>query len=1389
MPLSRNSGHRKQKSQKEYNDGQPVHSSGYAVKGVKKPLVAYADQTSSSDSDNAPSSSKKSPEKRVNRSYVSSKSERPKQSPKSSKKTDSDKKLSKHNHRQGHKKKPKLGEQKPIQQKVSGANKERLSLKEKNKERRSEVAPEGEELVTKPKKSKQSLPGHHKSSTGPVNQNSVKVSKKKTKDMNSGSMPPHSNYEARHYDDNRGPPRSPDYLGPPGSHYRGSPQHGPPHRDDPYWNSHGRYHSPNRSGPPYPPRRRSPGYHDRRDYHPEPRLPILRRSHTPPDLRGRPRSPRFFPGGPPPPDYFHDQRRYGDPPPRSPPFFNRERRSFDRSPGHRFQDSSSGRDAIDGQRHSPPPSEPLPSSIEVVKSSGSNAVDSSTMRRYSDSPDTSRSRSRSKHKHKKKHKRIHKHKKESKSRHKRHRKRSSKRQDSNSESESEEESSESSSDSEEGSRGNSKSRNKSDSKRKAGGKDTEMTVSSLAAQLSENRKKLREEVLVASTADSTPIADDELSLKRKHKHSKHRRHHGSKEKKKKKKKDHSDKYSEALDNSFNENCLDRDDRINDQLLANLSRSNAINRDVLVDVTSNSTLDYDARKIMGDMNPQVPVQMEQPKESPITPDTEPIQVVTSTREDTQPIEENEPPTTPILLNDHDERTVQEEINNHPPIPDRTPPQLVKIEKDTDEKESVPVPSTPPLPKKKAEAISKPIKRSLQDLPMPPVLPVEEDSKDKVDPAKTPPSLEKELSRRKRPRTCGPRVGEVGAADDNWGTRCVDEYEFLSITGEGTFGQVYKAQDKKSKDVCALKKVRLDNEREGFPITAVREIKILRQLLHPNIVYLKDVLTDKSDATDFRKDKGAFYLVFEYMDHDLMGLLESGLVHFNEKHIKSFMRQLLDGLNHCHKKGFLHRDIKCSNILLNNKGEIKLADFGLARFYDTEEPRPYTNRVITLWYRPPELLLGEETYTPAIDIWSCGCILGELFTKKPLFQADREISQLECISRVCGSPCPAVWPDVIKLPHFHTMKTKRQYRRRLREDFAFLPTLALDLFDQMLKLDPAKRFTAEEALSCPWLRNVDPANMTMPEFPTWQDCHEMWSKKRRKEIRENERLIAEGKPPIHNIPTGPAHSSSKSNSETKRKDTDLRNANAKESKEIPKPNELGALMKLQQEHPNMNLAQLAEALNMPLDQESMKFLGNLNPQALYAALLKTKDSKKDNKNLGALFTQMQQFLQQSTSDPGKKSGVSTSKPKVTPKVNVAPLPSRPGLKGPSGTTITEFTVKGNTKNGSGEMERFVRESSPMSRQPEDVDYRYAKGHSQNKASDHKKTSTVGAASKDNDMKKSLAKLLAHQLVDQHLGLGSSSQAVQLARAAGLDSLNELLDDPSNRDVDMRKGQDKR
>jgi cyclin-dependent kinase 12/13 len=218
--------------------------------------------------------------------------------------------------------------------------------------------------------------------------------------------------------------------------------------------------------------------------------------------------------------------------------------------------------------------------------------------------------------------------------------------------------------------------------------------------------------------------------------------------------------------------------------------------------------------------------------------------------------------------------------------------------------------------------------------------------------------------------------------NWQCKPADMFEKVDLVGEGTFGKVYKAKYKpqvdksllgKLKDAktehVALKRILMDNEKEGFPITAIREIMILKKLNHKNIINLMEIVTSK--PSEKNKYRGNVYLVFEYMEHDLAGLADRN-VSFGIPQIKCLIHQILSGVNYMHSNNIIHRDIKGANILINNKGEIKIADFGLAR---THNPNPnvtknYTNRVVTLWYRAPELLLGTKNYGPAIDIWSVG-----------------------------------------------------------------------------------------------------------------------------------------------------------------------------------------------------------------------------------------------------------------------------------------------------------------------------------------------------------------------------------------------------------------------------------
>ncbi|KAI6220182.1 putative cyclin-dependent kinase 9 [Aphelenchoides besseyi] len=290
---------------------------------------------------------------------------------------------------------------------------------------------------------------------------------------------------------------------------------------------------------------------------------------------------------------------------------------------------------------------------------------------------------------------------------------------------------------------------------------------------------------------------------------------------------------------------------------------------------------------------------------------------------------------------------------------------------------------------------------------------------------------------------------------------DCYEKLFKIGQGTFGEVFKAKCMKTKRYVALKKILMDNEREGFPITAIREVKMLLRLRHTYITELVEICNQNASAAD----KSTFFLVFTFCNFDLAGLLSRKDVVIKLPDVKTMMKHLLEGLLKIHNANILHRDMKTANILISEEGILRLADFGLSRqMLKAGKPVNYTNRVVTLWYRPPELLLGSRRYGPAIDLWGAGCIMAELWTRAPIMQGATEQMQLDLIQTTCGGINTTVWPDVDKLPLFNRLQLKPDQRRTLRSKMEKFEqnAEALNLLESLLTLDPSKRPTAENAI---------------------------------------------------------------------------------------------------------------------------------------------------------------------------------------------------------------------------------------------------------------------------------------------------------------------------------------
>lgn len=291
-------------------------------------------------------------------------------------------------------------------------------------------------------------------------------------------------------------------------------------------------------------------------------------------------------------------------------------------------------------------------------------------------------------------------------------------------------------------------------------------------------------------------------------------------------------------------------------------------------------------------------------------------------------------------------------------------------------------------------------------------------------------------------------------------CVEHFVKFQPVGEGTYGVVFRAKNKKTGEVVAMKKIKLGPEEEGIPAAAVREVSLLKSLQHPNILQLKDVL-----LTD-----GGLYLVCELLWMDLRKYLTTYLPPHQEMDrslIKTYTQQILQALAYCHRRRIFHRDLKPSNLLLTGAGVIKLADFGLARAFGTPvRESSQETQVVSLWYRAPELLLGFSDYSCPVDLWSLGAVLAEMLTKQPVFRGMNRDDQLQLIFRSLGSPTELTWPEVFTSPVYQALDLPVQVEGEepfeKLFDFRRDDEQLSDVLSRLFVLNPRKRTTAVQEL---------------------------------------------------------------------------------------------------------------------------------------------------------------------------------------------------------------------------------------------------------------------------------------------------------------------------------------
>ncbi|XP_045051563.3 cyclin-dependent kinase 16 [Desmodus rotundus] len=284
----------------------------------------------------------------------------------------------------------------------------------------------------------------------------------------------------------------------------------------------------------------------------------------------------------------------------------------------------------------------------------------------------------------------------------------------------------------------------------------------------------------------------------------------------------------------------------------------------------------------------------------------------------------------------------------------------------------------------------------------------------------------------------------------GLRKLETYTKLDKLGEGTQATIYKGKSKLTDDLVALKEIRLEKE-EGLPCTAIWEMSLLRDLKHANIVTLLDIIHMENSLT----------LVFEFLDKDLQQYLDDCGAIINRHNVKLFLFQLLRGLAYCHRKNVLHRDLHPQNLLISKRGELKLADFGLARTKSILT-KTYSNEVVTLWYRPPDLLLGSSHYSTHVDMWGVGCVFYEMATGQPLFPGSVVEEQLHIIFRVLGTPTEETWPGILSNGEFQARNYPRYRAEALWSHAPRLDSDGADLLTKLLQFEGRNRISAEDAM---------------------------------------------------------------------------------------------------------------------------------------------------------------------------------------------------------------------------------------------------------------------------------------------------------------------------------------